>query len=151
LARHILGEAADKTSQVQGPLYWVTEEGQNLVDLARDLPAADVPIDTHLAKLSVALQPIYDALNDAICDLGPDVTRRSRVRSIKYYGQRKLCDLLIHADHLSVYVRGLDANAHGGGVVVGGAKRYLHAQVRTTADIEPTMALLKEAYVKQAT
>lgn len=150
LARHILGEAADRTSQVQGPLYWVTDEDQNLVELARDLPAADVPIETHLDQLPEALKPVYGALDAAICELGPDVTRRSRVRGIKYYGQRKLCDLLIHADHLSVYIRGLDVNAHQGGVVVGGAKKYLHAQVRTAADVEPTVALLKQAYVTQA-
>ncbi len=59
LARHILDEAAGKTSQVQGPLYWITGEGRTLVDLARELPmGVEVPIQVHLDKLSASLKPV---------------------------------------------------------------------------------------------
>ena len=50
LARLIL-EQVDKTSQVQGPLYWVNDAGQTLVDLAAALPpASEVPIETHTSR-----------------------------------------------------------------------------------------------------
>jgi hypothetical protein len=37
------------------------------------------------------------------------MTVRSRVKGFKYYCRRKLCDVLIHGDHLSVYIRNLTA------------------------------------------
>ncbi|MDQ3152975.1 MAG: DUF5655 domain-containing protein [Actinomycetota bacterium] len=152
LARIILEEAAGKTSPVQGPLYWITAEGHTFVDLARELPAGvEVPIEEHLDKLSSTLKPVYEALDSAFHELGPDVTRRSRAGCLKYFAQRKLCDLLIHSDHLSVYVHGLDFGQVNSGLVVGGTNRYIHAQVRTSDEIGKLIDLLRPVYEKQAT
>lgn len=152
LARLIL-ENADKTSQVQGPLYWVNEAGVSLVDLAAALPAAtEVPLEVHTSKLTPALRPVWEGFDSALTGLAPDVTRQSCVKSIKYYRKRKLCDLLIHGDHLSVYIRGLSVAQHPvgeAGVVVGGTGRYIHTQVKSPADYGPVLALLQEVYDKQ--
>lgn len=152
LARLILEEAAGKTSQVQGPLYWINESGQSLVDLAASLPpAAEVPIEVHTSKLSDALKPVWEAFDADLMHSASDISRQSRVKSIKYYRKKKLCDLLVRGEHLSVYIRGLSAAQHpiGYGVVVGGTPRYIHAQIKTHADISPVLALLQEAYDKQ--
>ncbi|MGY1714358.1 DUF5655 domain-containing protein [Geodermatophilus sp. SYSU D01106] len=152
LARLVLEEAAGKTNQVQGPLYWITESGQTLVDLAATLPpAAEVPLDVHTSKLSHVLKPVWTSFDDALMHLAPDITRQSRVKSIKYYRKKKLCDLLVHGDHLSVYIRGLSTTQHpiGKGVVVGGTPRYVHAQIKTAADIPTVLALLQQTYDKQ--
>lgn len=150
LARIILEEAADKTSQVQGPLYWINGEGRTLVDLARELTDVGVPVQVHLDKLSPALQP--EALDSALHQLGPDVTRRSRVGGIKYYAHRKLCDLGIYSDHLSVYIGGLDATQpDSSGLVVGGKNQYVHAQVRTIDEVSKLIDLVRPVYEKQAT
>lgn len=152
LARHILSEAAGRTSQTQGPLYWVTEEGQTLVELASGLATGtEVPLDVHLSAMSPDLRHVYDAFDAAVMAIGPDVTRRSRVKSIKYYGARKLCDLLIHAEHLSVYIQGVDATqGDQQGVVVGGTPKYAHAQVRTVNDVPKVLPLLKLAFDQQS-
>jgi hypothetical protein len=69
------------------------------------------------------------------------------VKSIKYYRQRKMCDVLTHLDHLSVYLRGIDVNAPDPtGLVVGGAKRYVHAQVRSLEDVDRLEPLLRLTY-----
>lgn len=76
---------------------------------------------------------------------------RSRVGCLKYFAQRKLCDLLIHSDHLSVYIRGLDATQpDSSGLVVGGTSRYVHAQVRTIEEVSKLIDLLRPVYEKQA-
>lgn len=148
LARHILEEAAGKTSQVQGPLYWLTKDGQNLVDLAQALPASsEVPIEVHLERLNDSLRPVYDALDEAIRGLGPDVTRQSRVRGIKYYAGRKLVDVIPHNDHISVYIRGTNTpGPEDSPVIVSQAKRYAHAQVQTLEEVATVTDLVKAQY-----
>ncbi|GGM16092.1 DUF5655 domain-containing protein [Nakamurella endophytica] len=148
LTRHILGDAADRTSQVQGPAYWINSDGHTLVELARSVPAGqDVPAQLHLDKLNPTLRTVFDAVDAAITNLGTDVTRRSRIKGFKYYAQRKLVDLQIHNDHLSVYIRGLDAHAPGlPAIIVGGTHLYSHAQVRPLADLTSLKPLLKQAY-----
>jgi hypothetical protein len=79
--------------------------------------------------------------------LGPDVTRRSRVRSLKYYGSRTLCDLTVHGDHLSVYIRGFKIKEHPAkpsNTIVSGRPQYIHAQLRSEADYEEVLLLLKK-------
>jgi hypothetical protein len=148
LAKHILSEAADRTSQVQGPLYWTTATGATLVELARGLNSADdIPFEQRLEVAAPELQPLLIALDESILDLGTGVTRRSRPKSLIYYGHRKLCDVLLHGDHLSVYIQGLDVNGtYPPGVVVGGTEKYIHTQIRDSAGLEHVMALLSRAY-----
>jgi cytolysin (calcineurin-like family phosphatase) len=110
-----------------------------------------VPPQEHLKKLSPTLKPVYEALDSALHELGPDVTQRSRVGCLKYFAQRKLCDLLIHSNHLSVYVHGLDASkADNSGLVVGGTDRYVHAQIRTIDEVSKLIDLVRPVYEKQA-
>jgi hypothetical protein len=60
-----------------------------------------------------------DASERLLC-LGPDMTARSRVKGFKYFSRSKLCDVLIHGDHLSVYIRNLTpADDETGLAVVG--------------------------------
>lgn len=153
LARHILAEAAGRTSPVQGPLYWITANGKTLVELARELPSgAEVPIQVHLAKLSDTLKPVYEALDSALHDLGPAVTRRSLESGVKYYvAHRKLCDLGIHSEHFSLYIGRVDGTQpDSSGLVVRGTDRYVHAQVRTIDEVSKLMALVRPVYDKQA-
>jgi hypothetical protein len=152
LTRQILGEGAGRTSSVQGPLYWVNSDGVSLVELAREVPAGvETPIEVHLAKLSPVLRPVFDAADAALMALGEDVTRRSR-KSIKYYRLRKLADLLVHGDHLSVYIRGLrEAPPDPSGLIVRWEpRRYAHAQVRSLGDVEAVAQLVRVAYEAQA-
>lgn len=152
LARRILEEAAGGTSQVQGPLYWVNSDGQSLVELAQSLPAdTEVPIEVHLGKLTDALRPVYEAVDATLMGLGPDVTSRSRVKSIKYYRHRKLADLLVHSDHLSLYIRGLQqVDADPAGLIVRNEPgRYVHAQVRAVDDVPDLGDLVRAAYEAQ--
>lgn len=153
LARLILTAAADRTSQVQGPLYWVNDEGQTLVELAADLPAtAEVPIAAHVARLGPLVATVWPDFEKALLDLADDITEQSRMKSVKFYRHKKLCDVLFHQDHLSVYVRGLSTATHPvTGVVVGGSNRYVHAQVRSADDFEPVLALVRETYDRQGT
>jgi predicted transport protein len=148
LASHILEEAAARTGAIQGPLYWLdVDSGQSLVEIAQTLVAeGEVDISLHLDRLSAALRPVYDALNQALLDLGPDMTTRSRVRSIKYYRRRKLCDVLIHSDHLSVYIRNLSPTDDDTGLAVGGTGKYVHTQVRTVDEVKQLLPLLRKAY-----
>lgn len=152
LTRKILEAAVGRTSQVQGPLYWVNGDGQSLVDLAKGLPAgSEVPLEVHLDKLSDSLRPVYAAADAALLGLGPDVTSRSRVRGIKYYRQRKLADLLIHNDHLSFYIRGLKSvDSDPCGLVASVAPgRYVHARVRTIDEVPALIDLVRPAYEAQ--
>lgn len=152
LARLILEQAAGRTSQVQGPLYWLNADGQTLVELAQSVPAGtEVPIEVHLDKLTDGLRPVYDATDAALKALGPDVTSRSRVKSIKYYRHRKLADLLIHNDHLSLYIRGLPSigGDPAGLVVRAEPGRYVHAQVRSIDDVPALVELIRPAYEAQ--
>jgi predicted transport protein len=152
LARHILLEAAGRTSQVQGPLYWVNLDGVSLVELAGNASAGeDVPVESHLAKLSDTLRPVYDALDTQLRQLGPDITVRSRIRGFKYYAQRKLADLAIYRDHLSLYIPGLGTQEfEEEGLIVRVSDRYVHAQLRTLQDIPEAVALVKRAYARQS-
>jgi hypothetical protein len=142
----ILENGAGRTSQVQGPAYWVNQSGQTLVDLANELPAqSEVPIGMHLNKLSAELLPLWERLDKAILDLDPGVTRRSMVKSLKYYYGRKLCDLHIHNNHISVYIRGLsstDYPASASGVIVAGRDRYIHTQIKSDRDHDEVVELL---------
>jgi hypothetical protein len=153
LARLILEEGAGRTAAVQGPLYWTNEAGQSLVQLAAALADAfDLPLETHTNKLSKRLRPLWAEVDSRILALGPDLDRHSRVKSLKYYGRRKLCDLSIHGDHLSIYIRGLSVTEFpptSEGVVVAGRPSYIHTQVRREEDIQPVIELLKRAYEKQ--
>jgi predicted transport protein len=150
LARLILEEGADRTGKIQGPLYWVDEDGQSLVDIAQTLPpGGEVDIGLHLGRLSPPLRPVYEALDEALLGLGPDMTIQSRVRGIKYYRRRKLCDVRIHGEHLSVYVRNLTPDDDDTGLAVGGTTRYLHARLRTVDDVKLLLPLLRRAYTLQ--
>ncbi len=151
LARLILEEAAGRTSQVQGPLYWVNEFGQSLVDLAANLPSVEeVPVEVHTSRLTPAMKPLWESLDQAVQALGQDVKLVPRQKALKYYRKRKLCDVGFAAGHLSVYIGGLSVTQHPvGGVVVSGKPRYIHTQVHKPEDIPQVVALLKEAYDKQ--
>lgn len=150
LTRLILEQGANRNSPVQGPLYWVNDEGQSLVALADALPAQEeVPLTVHTDKLSDTLMPLWDMFDAAVMDLSPNVTRQSRVRAVKYYGKRKLCDLSVHGGHLSVYIRGLSVSEHPigeNGVIVGGTKRHIHAQIKSPADHPHVLALVEEGF-----
>lgn len=148
LAKLILEEGADRTGgHLPGPQYWVDEEGRSLAEIAQTLPlGGEVDSSLHLGKLTPALQPVYEALNQALLGLGPDMSVRSRVKSFKYYRRRKLCDVLIHADHLSVYIRNLTPDDDDTGLAVGGTGKYVHIQVRTVDEVQRSLPLLQRAY-----
>jgi hypothetical protein len=147
LASHILEEGADRTGAIQGPLYWIDEDERSLVEIAQTLPpGGEVDISLHLDRLSAELRPVYEALNEGLLGLGADMTVRSRVKSLKYYRRRKLCDVLVHGDHLSVYIRGLSPQDDDTGLAVGGTGKYAHTQVRTVDDVQRLLALLRRAY-----
>jgi hypothetical protein len=147
LAKHILEEGADQTGAIQGPLYWIDEDGRSLVEIAQTLPpGGEVDPKLHLDRLAAELRPVYESLNEALLGLGPDMTVRSRVKSFKYYRRRKLCDVLIHADHLSVYIRNLTPADDDTGLAVGGSGKYVHTQVRTIDEVQKLLPLLRRAY-----
>lgn len=153
LAKLVLEEGAGKTSAVQGPLYWVNDAGTNLVDLAATLPdSTDVPLEAHTAKLSPALAPLWQAVDEGLLSMGPDITRQSKVKSVKYYRSKKLCDVIVYSGHISVYVRGVSTieKPIGQGSVVGGTSRYVHTHVKTAQDVPAVLALLRLAYDRQA-
>ena len=79
---------------------------------------------------------------------------RTRVKGFKYYRRRKLCDVLIHGDHLSVYIRNLTPDDDTGLVVSRTgtyAGRYVHTQVRTVDQVQQLLPLLRRAYTLQNT
>lgn len=108
LASLILEEAADRTSAIQGPACWVDDTGTTLVELANSLPAgSEVPVEFHLDRLTATMLPVFEAINEQILTLGADVTRRSGPKGFRYFADKKLADLIIHNDHLSLYIRHL--------------------------------------------
>ena len=157
LAKLILEEGADRPGvHIPGPQYWVDEEGRSLAEIARTLPpGGEVDPSLHLDRLSEGLRPVYEALNEALLGLGPDMSVRTRVKGFKYYRRRKLCDVLIHGDHLSVYIRNLTPDDDDTGLVVSGAGtyagKYVHTQVRTVDQVGRLLPLLRRAYALQGT
>jgi predicted transport protein len=150
LASRILEEGADRTGAIQGPLYWIDQEERSLVEIARTLPpGGEIDISLHLDRLSPQLRPVYEALNEELLGLGGDMTVRSRIKSLKFYRRRKLCDVLIHADHLSVYISGLTPEDDDTGLAVGGTGKYVHTQVRTVDEVRRLLSLLRRAYAVQ--
>jgi len=152
LAKLILEEGADRSGlHLPGPQYWVDEEGRSLAEIAQTLPpGGEVDPSVHLDRLSEELRPVYESLNQALLGLGPDMTVRSRVKSFKYYRRRKLCDVLVHADHLSVYIRNLTPDDDGTGLAVGGTSKYVHIQVRTVDQVQQSLPLLRRADTLQS-
>ena len=77
------------------------------------------------------------------------------VKGFKYSRRRKLCDVLIHGDHLSVYIRNLTPDDDDTGLVVSGAGtyagKYVHTQVRTVDQVGRLLPLLRRAYALQGT
>lgn len=154
LARLILEQGAGKTVvSLQGPAYWVNEDGESLVDIAKNLPEhEEVPVETHTNRMSASLLPLWEHLDERILALGPEVSRRSRVRGFKYYGSRKLCDVTVHSDHLSVFVLGLDIKeypATSSNTIVSGRPKYIHAQLRSAADHDEILDLLQKGLASQ--
>jgi predicted transport protein len=78
---------------------------------------------------------------------------RARVKGFKYYRRRKLCDVLVHADHLSVYIRDLTPEDDDTGLAVSGTGtyggKYVHTQVRTVDQVQQLLPLLQRAYMLQ--
>lgn len=150
LASLILAEGAGRTGAIQGPLFWVDHDGRTLVEIARALPpGGEVDIEEHLSRMADALRPAYDALQSALCGLGPDVSFHSRVKSIKFYRRRKLCDVSPHTEHISVYILGVGDEPDETGLVVSRRPKYLHAQVREADDVDRLLPLLRRAYQLQ--
>jgi hypothetical protein len=77
------------------------------------------------------------------------MTVRSRVKGFKYYWRRKLCDVLVHGDHLSVYIRNLTPDDDDTELAVGGTSKYVHIQVRTVDQVQQLLPLLRRAYTLQ--
>jgi uncharacterized protein DUF5655 len=148
LTRLILELGADRRSAVQGPLYWIDNNGQTLVELARELPSpSEVALEDVMAPLPNALRPMWEHLNEQLLKLGPEMTRRTRPKGLVYYAQRKLCDVSFHADHISVYLQTIDATAPDPtGLIVGGTTRYAHAPLRSIEDVNKLMSLAQTAY-----
>ena len=71
---------------------------------------------------------------------------RSRIKSLKYYRRRKLCDVLIHGDHLSIYMSGLSPEDDDTGLAVGGTGKYVHTQVRTVDEVRRLLPLLASIF-----
>jgi hypothetical protein len=154
LARLILELGAGETvAALQGPAYWVNEAGESLVDIASNLPEPEeVPIETHTDRMGQTLLPLWQRLDESILGLGPDVSRRSRVRGLKYYAKRKLCDVTVHGDHLSVYVLGLNIKeypATSSNTIVSGRPTYIHAHLKTAADHDEILDLLQRSLMSQ--
>jgi len=154
LARLILERGAGKpVAALQGPAYWANDAGESLVEIARNLPLEeDVPVETHIQRMSEEQRLLWEQLDASILALGTDVSRRSRVRGLKYYGKRKLCDVTIHGDHLSVYIRGLNIKEYPAtptNTIVSGRPTYIHAQLKTGADHDEILGLLQRSLVTQ--
>ncbi len=156
LARLILEEGAGTdVALLRGPSYWVDESGQSLVDIESDLPQQEeVPVETHTDRMSPELLPLWRHLDEAILGLGSDVTRKARVRGFKYYGRRKLCDVTVHGDHLSVYINGLNIGDHPvrpSNTIVSGRPKYIHTHLRSPADHDEIVGLLRKGLETQET
>ncbi|OUE31986.1 hypothetical protein BFL35_01905 [Clavibacter michiganensis] len=131
------------------------ESGQSLVDIESDLPQQEeVPLETHTDRMSPELLPLWRHLDESILALGSDVTRKARVRGFKYYGRRKLCDVTVHGDHLSVYINGLNIEDHPvrpSNAIVSGRPKYIHAHLRSPADHDEIVGLLRKGLETQET
>jgi hypothetical protein len=154
LARIILELGAGKmVAALQGPAYWVNETGDSLVDIANNLPEQEeVPVETHTDRMSETLLTLWQHLDSSILALSPEVSRRSRVRGLKYYAKRKLCDITVHGDHLSVYVLGLNIKenpATPSNTIVSGRPTYIHAHLKTAADHDEILGLLQRSLTMQ--
>lgn len=154
LARLILEQGAGKpVAALQGPAYWVNDAGESLVEIARNLPLEeDVPVETHIQRMSEEQRLLWEQLDASILSLGTGVSRRSRVKGLKYYGKRKLCDVTIHGDHLSVYIRGLNIKeypATPSNTIVSGRPTYIHAQLKRGADHDEILGLLQRSLATQ--
>lgn len=155
LARLILEQGAKKTVvALRGPAFWENESGQTLVDVAAELPDEwEVPPEMHTSRMSSDQLELWKLLDATILALSPTMFRRSRVRGFKYYGARKLCDVSVHGDHLSVYIVGLDIanfSASASNVIVSGRPHYVHAQIRTSGDYNEVVELLRAGLAAQA-
>lgn len=149
LARLILEQGAGKlVVSLQGPAYWVNDAGESLVDIAGNLPEQeDVPVENHIERMSGGQRQLWERLDASILALSPEMSRRSRVRGFKYYGKRKLCDVTVHGDHLSVYIRGLNIKEHpttSSSTVVSGRPSYIHAHLKSFDDHDEIMDLLEK-------
>jgi hypothetical protein len=131
----------------------VTDSERTLFDLSNDLPLpADIPIEVHRDRMAEKLRPLRDQLDERIRLLAPNVTRQSRVRGFKYYGTRKLCDVTVHGDHLSQFIRGLDIKDHSAtaaNVIASGRPDYIHAQLRSLDDFDEIVELLRQGLQTQ--
>lgn len=149
LASLIMEAAAERTTAIQGPACWVDDEGNTLVELANALPmGSEVPVEFHTSKLSEAMLPVFEAVNQRILGLGPDVTRRSGPKGLRYFADKKLTDLVIHNDHLSLYIRHLktlppDPN---GLIFRDATPKYVHAQLRRVEDVAALLEIVRFAY-----
>jgi Domain of unknown function (DUF5655) len=151
LAARILEEGADRTGAIQGPLFWIADDGRSLVEVARSLPSGgEIDLADHLVRLSAELRPVFDALEKLLLGLGPDMSEHSRIKSIKFYRLRKLCDVSPHAEHISVYILGVSDSHDADELVVSRHAKYVHAQVRTVDEVERLGPVLKYAYELQA-
>lgn len=152
LTQKIIEEVTGRSGPTQGTMYWFTPEDVSLVDLALALPAADsVTAEDHLAALPPDLADAYSALDEALRGLGPDVTVRSRIKGLAYFASRKLTDVRIRSEHLSLYVRNVPPHSRlVQALPATVAKRYVHVQVRTPSDVANLLPLLEEAYRRQA-
>ena len=153
LAKLILEQGADRPGvHIPGPQYWMDEGGRSLAEIARTLPpGGEVDPGIHLDRLTPDLRPVYESLNNALLELGPDMTVRSQVRGLTYYRRRRLCNVLIYADHLSVYIRNLTPDDDDTGLAVGGTGKYVHTQVRSVDEVQKLLPLLRRAYALQGT
>lgn len=149
LASLILSEAAGKTSAIQGPICWVDENGSTLVELAETVTAgSEIPPEVHLAKLSDELRPVFDALDKGIRGLGTDVTRQSRVRSFKFYRDKKIADLLVQNNGLSLYIRRLKTTPPDplGLILRDATPKYVHLKVSTLNQVDAAIDIVQIAY-----
>ena len=151
LARLILSQAAHRDFPVQGPAYWINSAGTTLLELTRGVDAnGEVPFEQAVDSAALPLQQLLLALDKAILELGPDITRRAKQRQVIYYGQKELCDVTLHGEHLSVYIRNLPLSGpYPPGFVVGGNAKYIHTRIRDQATLNQVIALLARAYADQ--
>jgi hypothetical protein len=154
LARLILEQGAGKpVVALRGPSYWQNEAGQTLVEIAAELPdEQDVPLETHTSRMRPDQLELWTHLDAAILALHPSVTRRSRIKGLKYYAARKICDVRVHGDHVSVYILGLNIEKYPVSehrTVVSGRPTYVHAQVRNSRDHEEVLELLRAGLASQ--
>lgn len=154
LARLILEQGAKKVVvSLRGPSYWENDSGQTLVEIAAELPdEQDVPLETHTSRMSPDQLELWTSLDAAILALQPGLSRRSRVKSLKYYSARKICDVSVHGDHLSVYIRGLsieDYPVSAYSTVVSGRPMYVHTQLRNSRDQDEVLDLIRAGLASQ--